>query len=44
MKNYAKVGNRNGKPGYRTSAVFRYRKYVEISRLKKEASKKKHLR
>jgi len=24
MKNHAKVGNRSGRPGYRTPAVFRF--------------------
>ncbi|MBU3924365.1 hypothetical protein KJ854_00330 [Patescibacteria group bacterium] len=29
MTNYSKVGNRNGKPAYRTPSSFRYRKSVK---------------
>ena len=34
MKNYAKVGNRQGKPGYRTPATFRIRKAMKVMRAK----------
>jgi len=34
MKNYAKVGNRNGRPAYRTAAAFRFRKFQEVRRVK----------
>jgi len=34
MKNYAKVGNRQGKPGYRTPSTFRARKNLQISKIK----------
>lgn len=30
MKNYAKVGNRKGKPAYRTPSSFRYRNIVRV--------------
>ncbi len=29
MANYSKVGNRAGKPAYRTPSSFRYRKYIK---------------
>lgn len=34
MTNYSKVGNRNGKPAYRTPSSFRYRKYVKILKIR----------
>jgi len=34
MKNYAKIGNRRGKPAYRTPASFRYRKYLKTAKSK----------
>lgn len=34
MKNYAKVGNRRGKPAYRTPSQYRYRKLKEITKTK----------
>lgn len=34
MKNYAKVGNRKGRPAYRTPSVFRYKKLKDVSRAK----------
>lgn len=34
MKNYAKVGNRRGRPAYRTPASFRYRAYLKNARWK----------
>jgi len=34
MKNYAKVGNRKGKPGYRTPSTFRARKNLQVSKNK----------
>ncbi|HEY4499049.1 MAG TPA: hypothetical protein VJH94_03225 [Candidatus Paceibacterota bacterium] len=34
MKNYTKVGNRQGRPAYRTSSVFRYKKYVSVVQIK----------
>jgi len=34
MKNYAKVGNRDGRPAYRTASVFRYKKYVTVAHSK----------
>jgi len=34
MKNYAKVGNKQGKPGYRTPSSFRARKNLQISKIK----------
>ncbi|KKP64352.1 MAG: hypothetical protein UR62_C0014G0010 [Candidatus Nomurabacteria bacterium GW2011_GWF2_35_12] len=34
MKNYAKVGNRKGKPGYRTPSTFRARKNFQVGRIK----------
>jgi len=29
MKNYAKLGGRKGKPGYRTPSSFRYRSTIK---------------
>ncbi len=34
MKNYAKVGNRKGKPAYRTPSFFRYRQYLKVRKAK----------
>src|SRR3989338_7629179 len=34
MKNYAKVGNRQGRPGYRTPATFRIRQAMKVMRAK----------
>lgn len=34
MKNYAKVGNRKGKPAYRTPSGFRYRTHLKAVKLK----------
>lgn len=34
MTNYSKVGNRNGKPAYRTPSSFRYRKHIKIAIIK----------
>jgi hypothetical protein len=39
MKNYAKIGNRQGKPAYRTPATFRYRKYLKNVKIKAERKK-----
>lgn len=38
MKDYAKVGNKRGRPAYRTQATFRYRKY--LSNIKTKSGKK----
>jgi len=35
MKDYAKVGKRQGKPAYRTPASFRFRKSLKISKIKR---------
>jgi len=42
MKDHAKVGNRKGKPAYRTQATFRYRKYLKgvKDKLNKKSSPK----
>jgi hypothetical protein len=40
MKNYAKIGNRPGKPAYRTQAMFRIRNYLKVSKLKAAKSPK----
>lgn len=37
MKNYAKVGNRPGKPAYRTASAFRNKKLAVLSRVKSRA-------
>ncbi len=37
MKNYAKVGNRKGKPAYRTPSPFIARKVVRSQHLAKRA-------
>ena len=42
MKNYAKIGNRKGKPAYRTPAVFRFRQYLKISKIKIKSKTKKN--
>jgi len=34
MKQYSKVGNRPGRPAYRTSARFRYQQYIKIKNAK----------
>lgn len=34
MKNYAKVGNRNGRPGYRTASTFRNKKVIKLAGIK----------
>ncbi|MGC8776113.1 MAG: hypothetical protein ACP5QN_02270 [Minisyncoccia bacterium] len=34
MKNYAKTGNQLGRPAYRTSKVFIYKKYFQIKKVK----------
>ena len=34
MKDYAKVGKRQGLPAYRTAASFRYRKYLLTAKTK----------
>jgi hypothetical protein len=34
MKNYAKVGKRQGKPAYRTPASFRYRQCLKTAKAK----------
>lgn len=36
MKNYAKVGNKPGRPAYRTPAQFRYKKFVETTKIKSD--------
>ena len=41
MKNYSKIGNRKGKPAYRTPAGFRYRKYVQVISIKNRQDFKK---
>ena len=33
-KIYAKVGNRKGRPGYRTSSTFRARKNLKVLKIK----------
>lgn len=38
MRNYSKVGNKNGKPGYRTPASFRLKQNTKIQRAKKYKS------
>jgi len=30
MKNYAKIGNRRGKPAYRTPSSFRFRQVLNV--------------
>lgn len=39
MKNYSQVGNRPGKPAYRTPAVFRFKNYLKT--VKRRANFKK---
>jgi len=34
MKNYAKVGNRKGKPAYRTPSGYRYRQHLKTAKIK----------
>jgi len=34
MKDHSKIGNRPGKPTYRTPALFRYRQYLKIGKSK----------
>jgi hypothetical protein len=34
MKKHSKVGNRPGKPAYRTPALFRFRKYLKVQKVK----------
>ncbi|MEK7624608.1 MAG: hypothetical protein AAB404_02740 [Patescibacteria group bacterium] len=34
MKNYAKVGNRRGRPAYRTPSSFRSRQYLKVVKTK----------
>lgn len=36
MKNYAKVGKRQGKPAYRTPASFHFRQYLKIRKAKRK--------
>lgn len=36
MKNYHKTGGMKGKPAYRTPSVFRYKKHIEVTKLKTE--------
>jgi hypothetical protein len=33
-KNYAKVGNKSGRPGFRTQATFRLRAIREVQKVK----------
>ncbi len=35
MKNYSKIGNRKGRPAYRTSSVFRYKQNIKVQKNKK---------
>jgi len=37
MKQHAKVGNRPGRPTYRTPAVFRYQQYLKTKSAKSKA-------
>jgi len=39
MKNHAKVGNREGRPGYRTPSPFRYKKYLAVNKQKSANNK-----
>jgi hypothetical protein len=39
MKNYSKVGNKSGKPAYRTPSRFIYKKYIQIKKLKAKIKK-----
>lgn len=41
MKNYAKVGNKKGKPAYRTPSSFKIRQSIKISNLKNLRQKSK---
>ncbi len=34
MRNYSKIGNKPGKPAYRTQATFRYRQYLKVKKFK----------
>jgi hypothetical protein len=36
MKNYAKVGNKKGRPAFRTPATFRYRAYLKVAGTKNQ--------
>jgi hypothetical protein len=40
MKDHAKVGNRAGRPGYRTPSVFRYQKSLAAYAAKIKINKK----
>gem|GEM_PF-3790780 len=33
-KGHSKIGNRPGKPAYRTSAVFRYKQNIKVQKFK----------
>jgi len=39
MRNYAKVGGKIGKPGYRTPSGFRYRKYLKTQKKKRKTKR-----
>lgn len=41
MKNYAKVGNKKGKPAYRTPSSFKIRQSIKIANLKSQKQKRR---
>ncbi len=41
MKDYAKVGNRKGRPAYRTPSSFRYKQYLKVLNRKNKARVKR---
>jgi len=41
MPNYAKIGNRQGKPAYRTQDSFKFRKYLKVQKVKSSAKTQK---
>lgn len=41
MKNYAKVGNKKGKPAYRTPSSFKIRQSLKIANLKSPKQKQR---
>jgi len=43
MRDYAKVGNKKGRPAYRAPATFRYRGYLKTAKLKGQVGAKKRL-
>ena len=36
MKNYAKIGKRQGRPAYRTPSGFKYRKHLKTIKIKRK--------